>query len=150
MDETKDSPDSSLKRSWLDRLFVLLRSSLVGILATASDLSTLLLLIHVAGFSSQAANVPSLLPGLVVQFVGNKFFAFEDRSRAIVKQGVLFLTIEGIAFGLNVLAFHLLVSLTPIHAILARLLGTNVVYLGFSFPMWSYFVFKRRGVVDSE
>ena len=33
------------------------------------------------------------------QFIGNKYFAFEDKSKAIVKQGSLFLLIEMIAFG---------------------------------------------------
>jgi putative flippase GtrA len=126
------------------RLWILVRSAAVGLLATASDLGSLMLLIHGAGLTKRAANMPSLLPGLLVQFIGNKFFAFDDRSRAIVRQGSLFFIIELVAFGLNVLVFDLLVSRTPIHEILARLLGTNIVYLGFSFPMWSFFVFRRK------
>ena len=66
----------------MNRLWVLFRSALVGLVATVSDLGTLVLLIHVAGLSKRAANVPSLVPGLAVQFVGNKFFAFEDRRKA--------------------------------------------------------------------
>jgi putative flippase GtrA len=131
-------------RPWLERLWVLIRSGLVGLFATASDLGSLMLLIHVAGLSKRAANIPSLLPGLVIMFVGNKFFAFEDRTKAIVKQGSLFFLIEMAAFTLNVLLFDLLVTNTPIHEILARLVGTNIVYLGFSFPMWSIFVFRRK------
>jgi len=131
-------------RPVLERLWVLVRSAAVGLLATASDLGSLMLLIHGLGLTKRAANMPSLLPGLLVQFIGNKFFAFDDRSRAIVRQGSLFFIIELVAFGLNVLLFDLLVSRTPIHEILARLLGTNIVYLGFSFPMWSFFVFRRK------
>jgi putative flippase GtrA len=131
-------------RSLLERLWVLVRSGLVGLLATVSDLGTLALLIHGVGLHERLANVPSLLPGLLVQFFGNKFFAFEDRSKAIVKQGALFFSIEMAAFVLNVLMFDLLLNLTGMHWILARLLGTNMVYLGFSFPMWSYFVFRRK------
>jgi putative flippase GtrA len=132
-------------RPWLERLGLVFRSALVGILATASDLSSLMLLIHVVGLSRRAANIPSLLPGLVIQFIGNKYFAFEDKSKAIVKQGSVFFAIEMVAFGLNVLLFDLLVNLTPIHEIPARLLGTNVVYLGFSLPLWGFFVFRRKG-----
>jgi putative flippase GtrA len=127
-----------------DRLCVLFRSAVVGLLATASDLGSLLLLIHGVGLTKRAANVPSLLPGLLIQFVGNKLFAFDDRSREIVRQGSRFFLIELVAFGLNVLLFDMLVTLTPIHEILARLLGTNIVYLGFSFPMWSFFVFRSK------
>jgi putative flippase GtrA len=142
--ETLPAQAATARRPFHERLWILFRSCLVGLLATASDLGTLMFLIHVAGLSKRAANIPSLLPGLLVQFVGNKFFAFEDRSKAIVKQGSLFLLIEAAAFGLNVLLFDVLVSLTPIHEILARLLGTNIVYLGFSFPLWYLFVFRKR------
>ena len=131
-------------RPFRERIGVLLRSAVVGLLATASDLGTLMLLIHGAGLSKRAANTPSLLPGLLVQFIGNKYFAFEDRSKAIVKQGSLFVLIEIVAFALNVLLFDLLVTFTPVHEILARLLGTNIVYLGFSFPAWTFFVFRRK------
>jgi len=131
-------------RSLLERFWVLVRSGMVGLLATVSDLGTLAILIHGVGLHERLANVPSLLPGLLIQFFGNKFFAFEDRSKAIVKQGTLFFSIEMVAFALNVLMFDLLVNLTGMHWILARLLGTNIVYLGFSFPMWSYFVFRRK------
>jgi putative flippase GtrA len=140
------APAVTTPRPFFQRIWVLFRSCLVGLLATASDLGSLMLLIHGAGWSKRAANIPSLLPGLLVQFVGNKYFAFEDRSKAIVKQGSLFLLIEAAAFGLNVLLFDLLVTLTPIHEIGARLLGTNIVYLGFSFPLWSIFVFRRGRV----
>ena len=126
--------------------WVLFRSAAVGLLATASDLGSLMLLIHVVGLHPDLghANVPSLLPGLLVQFVGNKLFAFDDRSQALVKQGSRFLLIEAVAFALNVILFDVLVSMTPIHEVLARLLGTNIVYLGFSFPLWSVFVFRRK------
>ena len=127
-----------------ERLWVLFRSAAVGLLATASDLGSLMLLIHAVGLSRRVANIPSLLPGLVVQFFGNKFFAFDDRSKAVVKQGAFFFLIELVAFAFNVLLFDLLVCLTPIHEIPARLLGTNIVYLGFSFPMWSFFVFRPK------
>jgi len=113
-------------------------------MATASDLICLMLLIHVVGLDKRMANVPSLLPGLVIMFVGNKLFAFEDRSKQVVKQGSIFLLIEAAAFGLNVLFFDLLVTHTSIHEIVARLVGTNLTYLGFSFPMWSWLVFRRK------
>jgi putative flippase GtrA len=143
MSEPASAPAVTSPRPFLQRLWILFRSCLVGLLATASDLGSLMLLIHGAGWPKRAANIPSLMPGLLIQFIGNKYFAFEDRSKAIVKQGSLFLVIEAAAFGLNVLLFDLLLTLTPIHEVPARLLGTNIVYLGFSFPLWSIFVFRR-------
>jgi putative flippase GtrA len=124
------------------RLWTLARSSTVGVFATASDLTTLFLLIQVAGMSEEVANVPSFLPGLVVMFFGNKYFAFEDRSRHVVKQGGRFLFVEAWAFAINAMLFHLLVRETGLQYLLARMLGTFVVYIGFSFPFWTFIFHK--------
>ena len=82
--------DVNAKPSWWRRLVVLLKSSGVGLAATASDLGTTTLLVRCFGFSKQVANVPGLLPGIAVMFIGNKYFAFEDHSRHVVKQGARF------------------------------------------------------------
>jgi putative flippase GtrA len=118
------------------RLLILLRSCAVGLLATAADLVSLFLLVHGLGLAPAQANVPTLLPGLLIQFLGNKFFAFGDRSPELLKQSSLFLLVELGAFVLNVLVFHLIVSLSDVHYLTARMLGTALVYLGFSFPLW--------------
>lgn len=137
------SPDDKSRPTILQRFWVLVRSGAVGLAATACDLGTLCLLVYACGVPDRVANVPSLLPGLVVMFLGNKFFAFEDRSRAILRQGGLFLVIEMIGFGLNVLFYELIRVHFGLHPLLARILGTNLVYLGFSFPLWSVLVFRQ-------
>jgi putative flippase GtrA len=115
---------------------------MVGVVATLTDLSTLFVLVHFAGLSEAAANVPSLLPGLAVMFFGTKYFAFEDRSAAVLRQGGRFLFVEAGAFVLNVGLFHLLVTQLQVPFLLARLSGTALVYLAFSFPLWT-FIFRR-------
>lgn len=133
---------SSGKQSWFTRFITLLRSSMVGIFATLSDLGTLSLLVYVFKVHPQIANVPSLLPGLLIMFIGNKYFAFEDKSKQLLRQGSLFLLIEMVAFGLNILFFAILVHF-HCPALYARLIGTAVTYFCFSFPMWSIYVFRR-------
>lgn len=123
-------------------MIVLLKSSGVGLAATVSDLGTTTLLVRCFGWSKQMANIPGLVPGIVIMFIGNKYFAFEDKSKKVLRQGVVFLVIEAVAFGLNALFFHLLVTWWDWHELLARLLSTNITYLGFSFPMWHWLVFK--------
>jgi putative flippase GtrA len=137
--------DAKTKPSWWRRLIVLLKSSGVGLAATASDLGTTTLLVRCFGLSKQVANVPGLVPGIAVMFIGNKYFAFEDKSKKVLRQGALFLAIEAVAFALNALFFHLLVTWWDWHEILARLISTNITYLGFSFPMWNWLVFKLPG-----
>ncbi|MBI2372420.1 MAG: GtrA family protein [Deltaproteobacteria bacterium] len=111
------------------------RSVLVGALATIVDLVMLALLIEHFGWSARAANLPALLAGGAVQLVGNKLFAFEDRSRRWVAQGVGFALVEVVALGLNAGLFHVLSTALPFVA--ARLIATFGVYVAFSFPMWT-------------
>lgn len=123
---------------------VLLRSAGVGVVATVVDLAALWLLVSGVGLSPLVANVPALSAGLVVQFFGNKRFAFRDRSPRIVRQGALFLLVEAGAFALNALAFDFLVRCLGMGWAPARLLGSAAVYLGFSFPLWRFVFHTSR------
>ena len=138
------SKPPGVKPSWLARFWTLLKSSAVGLVATACDLTTTTILVRVFDFSKREANIPGLIPGVLVMFIGNKYFAFEDRSKNVVKQGLLFVVVEAVALGLNVLLFDRLVVWFDLHETLARLIGTNITYLGFSFPLWSLLVFRRN------
>jgi putative flippase GtrA len=129
-------------RCWRHRAWTLWRSMQVGVLAGLADLLSLYVLVAWVGLAKEQANIPRLLPGLLIMFVGNKYFAFEDRSPAVVRQGSLFVLVEMGAFLLNLLVYHLLVTLTPLHYLLAGMLGTFLVYVGFSFPLWT-FIFRK-------
>lgn len=123
------------------RTFV--RSLGVGALATAADLLALLLLVEGLGVSAPHANVPALAVGVLIQYFGNKYLAFGDRSRDHLRQGLAFLGVEAGTLALNALAFHLLVSQLAVPYGLARVLGSALVYLGFSYPLWRR-VFAQR------
>ena len=123
--------------------WVFIRSALVGLVATAADVGALALLIQVVGLSPVQANVPALLVGIGIQYVGNKYVAFGDRSNDHVRQGALFLLVEAGTILLNVAGFHLLVTRTAIPYWLVRPIVTCAVYCGFSFPLWAK-IFKPR------
>ena len=130
--------------SWPARLpWTFIRSALVGIVATVVDVGALALLIHVAGLTPVQANVPALVLGVVIQYLGNKYIAFGDPSRNHLRQGGLFLLVEAGTMLLNVLGFHLLVTLTPLPYYVVRPVVTLAVYCGFSFPLWTR-IFRRR------
>lgn len=112
------------------------RSALVGLAATAVDLGLLALLVEHLGASPAVANVPALLAGLAVQFFGNKYFAFGDRSRDFVRQGARFALVEAVTFALNATSFHVLAVWLGLPYLVARPLGELGVYLGYSFPRW--------------
>jgi putative flippase GtrA len=138
------------------KLWILVRSSMIGVVATACDLSTLMILMWVFGLEDQIANIPSLIPGLIVMFFGNKYFAFEDHSKHVVRQGARFLYVETWAFIINVLLFHTLVRDFHFAAsnhqalpLLARMIGTAITYFTFSFPFWT-FIFHKTTVEQAQ
>ncbi len=112
------------------------RSLTIGLLASAADLGSLALLVAGLHLTPEAANVPSRLAGLVVQFVGNKWWAFRDPSRRLIQQGSQFLAVEAGALALNAAAFHALVAAAHLPFPVARIVGSAAVYLTFSYPLW--------------
>ncbi|MEZ4222988.1 MAG: GtrA family protein [Polyangiaceae bacterium] len=122
---------------FLAGLWVLLRSSAVGLLATVTDLVVLVLLVSGAGIDVRIASVPALTLGIAVQFVGNKLFAFEDRSQEWARQGAQFLLVEALGFSANLVLFDLIVSRTHLPYLPVRLLTTSLVYFGICLPLWS-------------
>ncbi len=115
----------------------LTRSIVVGVVATLVDLALLALMIDGLGLSKASANVPALLGGIAVQFVGNKFWAFGDTDGDVVRQGGLFALVEVMTLGLNALAFHVLAVWLGAPWLFARVVGGGAVYLGFSYPLWT-------------
>jgi len=110
----------------------------VGLLATATDLAALFLLVHLLNASPRVASLPALVCGVAVQFVGNKRFAFRDRSSRWGLQAALFLLVEALSVVANGLVFDAALRIVPnIHFMVLRVLSTSVVYFTVSLPLWS-------------
>jgi len=109
----------------------------VGVVATGVDLLTLFILVEVAGLAPTVANVPALLAGAAVQFLGCRHLVFKARKGSLARQLGGFVVTELGTLALNGIAFHLLVTLTPVPYALARPLGTFLVFVGFSYPLWT-------------
>jgi putative flippase GtrA len=120
------------------------RSAGIGVLASGLDVVALFALVEHVGLAPEGANVPALALGLLVQFFGNKYFAFRDRSRALVRQGVRFAAVEVGALLLNAVTFFALMRLTALPYLLARVVCSAGVYAGYSFPLWGL-VFRPGG-----
>jgi putative flippase GtrA len=80
------------------RMLTVLRSAAVGVLATAADLVALAVLVDGVGLSPRLANLPALAIGIAVQFAGNKWFAFGDRSPDWARQGARIATTSIVYF----------------------------------------------------
>lgn len=109
----------------------------VGAFATLLDLATLGVLVSGLHFSPRIASFPALTLGIAVQFIGNKLFAFEDRSKRWGSQAAQFFAVEALGFIANWVLFDLAVSRLPLPYLVVRLITTNVVYFGICLPLWS-------------
>jgi putative flippase GtrA len=129
------------------RLLRLLRSGIAGLAATGADVGTLTILVTVAHWSPRAASVPALLAGAIVNFVGNREYAFHAHAGDARKQVLGYTAVEGIALVLNGLSYELVlrfVSGAARYFWLVRLFTSNFVFLAWSYPLWKR-VFRAPG-----
>jgi putative flippase GtrA len=122
-----------------EKFFELVRSLLAGGAATLSDLAVLTLLVSAAHWSPRDANLPALLVGGVVNFFGNRNFAFRAERGALHKHLIGYALVEIIALALNGFLFDAFLRIMPGAAhlyFLVRLMTSNVVFLCWSYPLW--------------
>jgi putative flippase GtrA len=122
----------------------LLRSGAAGLAATGADLAMLAVLVTGAGWTPREANVPALLVGGIVNFVGNRVYAFRAREGNAAVQAVGYTAVEGVALILNGVLYDFVLRVIPGIAVvywLVRLLTTNLIFLVWSYPLW-HLVFR--------
>ena len=128
------------------------RSGVAGIAATASDVATLTLLVKLFGLDPRAANVPALLVGAIVNFIGNRY-AFRAANGGAAQQAVGYSIVELVALGLNGVLYELVLRVVPQTGAmfwLVRLVVSCAVFLGWSYPLWRrVFRPKRRPSAQS-
>ena len=124
------------------------RAIALGLVATGADLAVLALLVEGAHLAPSTANVPALLAGLVVQFLGCRAFVFPETARSLGEQARGFLVAEAGTLALNGISFHVLVSATQIPYAAARTLGQLAVFVLISYPAWRrvFGATRARGV----
>ncbi len=128
------------------RVATVIRSVGVGGVGTVTDLAVLTLLASGAGLGPRIASPVALVAGLVVQFFGQKLFAFQDKRPAWGSQAALFFLVEAVAFVLNLALFDLAVRFVPAPYVLLRVGVQFAVYAGVCLPLWSR-IFADRSEV---
>ena len=136
---TVNAPLPAGKESLPAHIARLLRAGVAGIAATGSDLAALALLVSVFHVDPRVANVPALVVGGVVNFLGNRHFAFRAREGHIGKQAAGYTAVELVALGLNGFLYDSVLRADP-HAAhlywLVRLVTSHVLFLLWSYPLW--------------
>ncbi len=122
----------------LARLGTFLRSAIAGGAATLVDLGVLAFAVGVLHVTPTAANAPAAVAGAVVQFFGNRSFAFKSKG-PLAQQASLFAAAELVTIALNLMLFQLVATHAPLGvggALLARVVTTNLVFVLWSYPVW--------------
>jgi putative flippase GtrA len=121
------------------RFATFLRSALTGGAATLADLAVIAFAVGVLHVRPTVANVPALLVGAVIQFFGNRSFAFRAHGGPLHRQAVLFALAEAVTLLLNGALYHAVATLFVLStagAVVARAITTNLVFVGWSYPVW--------------
>jgi putative flippase GtrA len=124
--------------SW-KRIAELLRAGVAGIAATVSDLATLAIFVSLLHVNARVASIPALIVGGVVNFLGNRHYAFRARQGHVGRQAVGYTAVELVALGLNGLLYDTVLRTIPgaAHVYwLVRLITSHAVFLGWSYPLW--------------
>ena len=117
----------------------LLRAGLAGVAATGSDFAALAVLVSVLHVDPRVANVPALLAGGVVNFLGNRHFAFRAQAGHVGKQAAGYAAVEIVALAMNGLLYDAVLRAEPQAAPLywlVRLVTSHLVFLLWSYPLW--------------
>jgi putative flippase GtrA len=124
---------------WWRRAARFARSALVGGLATLADLGAIALLVGGFGLAPRVANLPSLLLGAAVQFVGNRRYAFAAERGSLGRQLAAFSLVEIVALALNALLYDLGARALPLGAagaVVLRAVTSFAVFALWSYPSW--------------
>lgn len=125
------------------------KSAVVGLLATLADMALIALMVHGLAVAPAIANVPALTVGLIIQFWGNKRYAFQDKSPVTTRQTSAFLAVELVAFALNAVFFHVLAVGFEVTPLLARAVASAFVYFAFSYRLWQI-IFRQPAAPSPE
>ena len=129
-----------LRETWTPaRLFELARSLVAGGAATLADLAVLTFSVAVLHLSPQAANVPALVAGGVVNFFGNRHFAFRAHEGSVERHVLGYTLVEIVALALNGALYDLVLRAAPASSHvywLVRLVTSHIVFLLWSYPLW--------------
>jgi len=117
----------------------LLRAGVAGLAATLADLAVLALLVSLGHIDARIASLPALVVGGVVNFIGNRHFAFRASAGSLIRQAGLYAVVEILALAFNGLLYDFILRTipgAPRAYVLVRLLTSHLVFLAWSYPLW--------------
>ncbi len=110
--------------------------------ATAVDYTLFLLLSVVLDFWYLLASLIGLVMGGVTAFILQRNWTFKKKDEKLSSQAIRYITVWATSIFLNTTGLYLIVEFTKMSAIVAKIIVSVIVGIGFNFLMNKHFVFK--------
>lgn len=120
------------------------RSTVGGICAVSSQFITLPLLVHVLGVAPAIAYFAVQFLATVITFSFNRWWAFQAGHVGLGGQGLRYIPVFAGSLGLNTAIPSLLHYRLEVQPVLAFAISQGVVFLGWNYPLYRFFVFRHR------
>jgi len=121
----------------------LFRYFIAGGLATIVDWGSFYLLAISAGINYQVALIISFILGSITNYILNKFFTFQCKSKKIAGQLSMHLTISGVSLLINMGLMYILVSTFSIGKMPSRV-AITLIMLVVNFFMHKHLTFNKK------
>ena len=128
-----------------------IKYSIVGVLGTAIDIGSLYLLVEYAHMEVIPASVLSFLLAVINNFILNKAWTFQNKSKNYRKLFLKFLTVSVIGLLLTVFCMYLFVNIASIWYVFAKAL-TSLIVLSWNFlgnKFWTFNI-QQKGNQAAE
>lgn len=119
-----------------------LRAQVTAVIATAVDFGMMILLKEVMGMYYLAAVVIGTLAGGFVGFMLGRYWVFISTEVKSIKQAKKYLVVMAGSFLLNVGGVYLMVEIFHFQYIIAKVIVSIIVGIGFNFFLQRLYVFK--------
>ncbi len=120
----------------------LVKVGLSGMIATAIDVATLILLVEALGSHVTIAAFLAAVAGGAGNFVVNKYWAFKDRSPIDLRQVASYALVSLVTAMFVASSIHVLAVLVGIPYLFAKGIAAALVFVLWSYPAQSRLVFR--------
>lgn len=122
----------------------MLRSAACGGSGTLVDLAVMIALVELFTTPYGLAAVLGAGAGAGVSFTANRWWAYEDKRTVDRRQIFAFALVALGSMAINGAVVHLLASVMGVPYLIAKCVGTLVVFAAWTYPVQSRFVFDGR------
>jgi putative flippase GtrA len=118
------------------------RHQLVAVAATALDYLVMIAMVSGLGLNPVEGTVVGAAVGAFTSFSLGRRWTFQATHRAAYAQAWRYALVSAASLGFNALGEHVFHALVGLQYVLARVITSAIVSVGWNFPLHRYFVFR--------